>query len=236
MIKIIRKGYILTGLLFSIALCTQSAPTGKSIVSILGDSYSTFENYIPKGNLHYYSPSLPHDISDVDDVKLTWWWQLIAEGGYILGVNESYSGSTVSYTGYNGEDYRDRSFITRLPRVCPSDILLIFGATNDSWTDCPIGDYRYEKPTLGHLYEFRPALAKLLSDAVNRFPGSRIVFIINTELKEEITSSIIEECKYYKVEFIRLHDIDKKNGHPTAEGMRAIAEQIRSFLNPEDVE
>lgn len=234
MVKIINKHLISVCILLSAALYAHGAPTGKPVVSILGDSYSTFENYIPKGNLNYYSPTLPSDISDVDDVKLTWWWQLIAEGGYILGVNESYSGSTISYTGYNGDDYRDRSFITRLPGVCPSDILLIFGATNDSWTDCPIGEFRYEKPTLGHLYEFRPALAKLLSDAVNRFPGTRIVFIINTELKEEIASSIIEECKYYKLEFVRLHDIDKKNGHPTADGMRAIAEQVLTFLNPQE--
>lgn len=73
------------------------------------------------------------DPSDVIDVKQTWWWKVIKEGGYKLGVNDSYSGATISYMGYKDEDYTSRSFITRLPNLGNPDIILIFGATNDSW-------------------------------------------------------------------------------------------------------
>ena len=202
----------------------------KPIVSILGDSYSTFENYVPRGNSSWYKATPPDNRTDVVDVKQTWWWQLISEGGYILGVNDSFSGATVSYTGYGGQDYRDRSFLTRLPRIVPSDILLIFGATNDSWTGGPIGEYRYGDLIRGHYYEFRPALCKLIGEAKNRMPGTRVVFIINTELKPEITASIVEVCKHFGVEYIQLHDIDKKSGHPSRKGMIQIKSQVLDFL------
>ena len=96
-------------------VAAQARHAAKPVVSILGDSYSTFEGYIPVGNAVWYDTRPNPKKTDVSDVKHTWWWQFISRGGYILGVNDSYSGATVSYTGYNGADYSDRSFITRLP-------------------------------------------------------------------------------------------------------------------------
>lgn len=213
-----------------LTITTSSAEGGKPVVSILGDSYSTFEGYIPEGNEPWYLAKRQEKRTDVSNVRETWWWQLIDEGGYILGSNESYSGSTICYTGYRGEDYRDRSFITRLPRVAPSDILLIFGATNDSWANVPLGEYVGKAPTLGHLYEFRPALGRLLNEARDRFPGTRIVFILNTELKEEINKSVEELCRRNGVELLKLKDIEKISSHPSVAGMKAIKEQLLDFL------
>lgn len=209
----------------------SAAVKAKPVLSILGDSYSTFDGYIPDGNASWYFTNTQNGRTDVTDVRQTWWWQLINEGGFILGSNESYSGATVSYTGYRGEDYADRSFITRLPRIAPSDILLIFGATNDSWVGGPLGEYTYKRLTRGHYYEFRPAMGKLLCEAQNRYPGTRIVFIINSELRKEIVESIKEICKHYNVECLELHDIDKSHSHPTAKGMTQIKDQVLQFLS-----
>lgn len=221
-------------LLFSSLLLPEAVSakgrTAKPVVSILGDSYSTFAGYIPEGNAVWYDTKPAPKKTDVDDVKQTWWWQLISRGGYILGSNESYSGATISFTGYNGEDYADRSFITRLPRVASPDILLIFGATNDSWAGVPLGDFVYGDLTRGHLYEFRPALGRLLNEAVNRFPGTDIYFIINSDLSPEIESSIIEVCGHLGIPYIQLHDIDKISGHPSRAGMDAIAAQVLEAL------
>lgn len=206
------------------------AAGGKPIVSILGDSYSTFEGYIPEGNAIWYYAKPRDGVTDVNNVRQTWWWQLINEGGYILGINDSYSGSTISYCGYRQEDYRDRSFITRLQRIVPSDILLIFGGTNDDWAGAPLGEFKYEDLRLGHLYEFRPALGKLLLEAQNRFPGTRILYIINSQLKEEITSSIIEICNKMGVEYVLLHDIEKQSNHPSVAGMAEIKRQVEAAL------
>ena len=208
-------------------VAAQARPAAKPVVSILGDSYSTFEGYIPVGNAVWYDTRPNPKKTDVSDVKHTWWWQFISRGGYILGVNDSYSGATVSYTGYNGADYSDRSFITRLPRLGSPDILLIFGATNDSWAGVKVGEYSYAEPLSGpQLYEFRPAMARLLSEAVNRYPGTEIYFIINSELRDDITQSIREVCDHYSVRYIQLHDIDKISGHPSRAGMTAIADQL----------
>ncbi len=207
-----------------------AADRAKPVVSILGDSYSTFERHIPEGNLTWYRPSPDRSVTDVDNVRQTWWWQLISEGGYILGVNDSYSGATVSYTGYDGNDYTDRSFITRLERIVPSDILLIFGATNDSWAGSPVGEYKYDSLTREDLFSFRPAMARLISEAQNRFPGTRIVYIINSELKDDITSSIIEVCRHYGCEYVLLENVDKMSGHPSVAGMKAIKNQVLKRL------
>ena len=208
-------------------VAAQARHAAKPVVSILGDSYSTFEGYSPVGNAVWYDTRPNPKKTDVSDVKHTWWWQFISRGGYILGVNDSYSGATVSYTGYNGADYSDRSFITRLPRLGSPDILLIFGATNDSWAGVKVGEYSYAEPLSGpQLYEFRPAMARLLSEAVNRYPGTEIYFIINSELRDDITQSIREVCDHYSVRYIQLHDIDKISGHPSRAGMTAIADQL----------
>ncbi len=111
--------------------------------------------------------------------------------------------------------------------------MLIFGATNDSWVGGPLGEYTYKRLTRGHYYEFRPAMGKLLCEAQNRYPGTRIVFIINSELRKEIVESIKEICKHYNVECLELHDIDKSHSHPTAKGMTQIKDQVLQF--PEQV-
>ena len=82
-------------------------------VSILGDSYSTFDGYVtPSTNeMWYYQGNRGNN--DVEDVTQTWWWQFIKNNGYRLCVNNSWSGATIGYYGYDGNDYSSRSFITR---------------------------------------------------------------------------------------------------------------------------
>lgn len=68
---------------------------------------------------------------------------MVKEGGYKLGTIESYSSATICNTGYRDEDYSDRSFVTRCTNLGNPDIILICGATNDSWANVPIGEYKY---------------------------------------------------------------------------------------------
>jgi hypothetical protein len=109
---------------------------------------------------------------------------------------------------------------------CP-DIILIFGATNDSWANAPIGEYKYEGWTRQDFYAFRPALAKLLDHMTHRYLNTEIRFILNSELKPEINESVNTICKHYGVEVVTLHDIAKQGGHPSIEGMKAIAKQLK---------
>ena len=200
-------------------------------VSILGDSYSTYEDFVtPATNELWYYAKNSDQKTDVKDVRQTWWHQLIKENGWRLAVNNSYSGATISYTGYDGNDYSPRSFNTRMDNLGQPDIIFIFGATNDSWAGSPIGDFKYEGIKKADLYEFRPALAHMLRWMTDRYVNTEIYFILNTELKEEINTSVKTICEHYGVPVITLTEVDKISGHPSVKGMRQIADQVNSFL------
>lgn len=200
-------------------------------VSILGDSYSTYEDFVtPATNELWYYAKNSEQKTDVKDVRQTWWHQLIKENGWRLAVNNSYSGATISYTGYDGNDYSPRSFNTRMDNLGQPDIIFIFGATNDSWAGSPIGDFKYEDIKKADLYEFRPALAHMLRWMTDRYVNTEIYFILNTELKDEINTSVKTICEYYGVPVITLTEVDKISGHPSVKGMRQIADQVNSFL------
>ena len=70
---------------------------------IFGDSYSTFENFVPDGYAVYYSERERPE-TDVTKVFQTWRYQVVAEKGLNLVLNNSWSGSTICYTGYNNAD------------------------------------------------------------------------------------------------------------------------------------
>ena len=200
-------------------------------VSILGDSYSTYEDFVtPATNELWYYAKNSEQKTDVKDVRQTWWHQLIKENGWRLAVNNSYSGATISYTGYDGNDYSPRSFNTRMDNLGQPDIIFIFGATNDSWAGSPIGDFKYEDIKKADLYEFRPALAHMLRWMTDRYVNTEIYFILNTELKDEINTSVKTICEHYGVPVITLTEVDKISGHPSVKGMRQIADQVNSFL------
>lgn len=202
----------------------------KPTLAVLGDSYSTFAGFIPEGNACWYNSPADHKRTDVTKVEQTWWWQVANEGGYKLGAIESYSGATICNTGYRDEDYSDRSFVTRCTNLGNPDIILICGATNDSWANAPIGDYKYANWKRVDLYFFRPAMAKMLNDIKLHYPNVEVYFILNTELKKEINESVLEVCKHYDVPVIELVDIDKKSSHPSVKGMKAIAQQVLKFI------
>ena len=80
-------------MLFSFLLvCTMGFSQTRKAVSILGDSYSTFENYLqPDTNAVWYFQQ-PRKNNDVRSVDQTWWYKFIKESGYRLCVNNSFSG------------------------------------------------------------------------------------------------------------------------------------------------
>ena len=223
------KRYFVTLLLCyfgTLSLCAQS-------VTIFGDSYSPFEGYIePASNEPwYYQNGNKPQRTDVTDVTQTWWHQLITKQGWHLCMNNSYSGSTVSYSGYDGADYSLRSFLTRMTNLGCPDIIFVFAGTNDSWTGAPMGDYRYDDFAHADFFQFRPAMARMLEYMTKRYINTRIYFILNDGLREEVNSSVTTICQHYGVPCIRLHDIDKMSGHPSVKGMQQIAQQIEEFLN-----
>ena len=112
---------------FTLLACAQ-APS----ISILGDSYSTFEGYVTPSTNEMWYYEQPGNRTDVDDVTQTWWWQVADQGGYRLCVNNSYSGSTIGYRGYDGNDYSEDFALTvksgklKLVNSNPGGMIILF--------------------------------------------------------------------------------------------------------------
>lgn len=204
---------------------------------IFGDSYSTYEGYIPVGYATYYSghrESKP----DVYDVKNTWWGRIIEETDAKLVQNNSWSGSTIGYTGYNNVDCsHSSSFIYRFEKLLKEgffdanriDTLFVFGGTNDSWSNAPLGELKYDGIEESDLFCVLPAIshfAKRLSEALR---DTRVIFIANCDIKNEIVDAMRASCEQYGHDFIALSGIDKQGGHPTELGMKHICDQILTF-------
>lgn len=219
-----------TLLLTALALLALAVQAQKRSVSILGDSYSTFRDFVvPDSNLVWYpTDSVKHN--DVVNVRQTWWYQFINQGNFRLEQNNSYSGATICNTGYRGEDYSDRSYVTRHRFLGSPDIIIVFGGTNDSWAKAPVGEYKYADWTAQDLYRFRPAMACLLSSLQDHYPGTELYVIINSELSEAVTESMRTIADHYGVRWIQLHDIDKQWGHPSQAGMTQIANQLAEVI------
>lgn len=207
-------------------------------VMIFGDSYSTFKDYIPEGYAFYYPPTL-ETRPKICEVEKTWWHSLITETGSTLILNDSWSGSTVGYTGYDGTDTSGfSSFITRLEKMIaggffkknPLDTVFVFGATNDSWSNAPLGEAKYDGFTRADRYFVLPAICEFLKMLKNAIPKTRIIYIVNTDLKEEIGNTVIEASLRYGIEYLFLESIDKQSDHPTALGMSQIKEQVKKML------
>lgn len=191
-------------------------------VSVLGDSYSTFQGANPANQAPFY----PNNQNDVKQVEQTWWSLYIKAMGYQLEVNDSWGGTTVCNTGYGHRDVSASSFTARMDRLGNPDIIFVFGGTNDAWANSPIGEYKYKNWTKEDMMNYRPALACLLTGLKKQYPKAKIYALLNSELKEEINESTRVICKKCKVQLIELHDIEKQNGHPSIKGMQAISDQL----------
>lgn len=221
----------------SISLFAQNSDSIR--MSVLGDSYSTFDGWMqPEWNAIWYFPETSEYTVKVNDVKLveqTWWHQVMTDMGYVLEKNNSFSGSTICYTGYedqdgNHKDYSDRSFIGRAGDLGHPDVILVCGGTNDSWCGAPVGEYKWKKWTNDELHYFRPAMAKMCSELNELYPESRVVFILNSELRDDIVESVHKICRHYHIECVDLYDIEKQSGHPSQAGMTAFAHQVENQL------
>lgn len=206
-------------------------------VFILGDSYSTFEGYIPEGYEAWYN-SEKKDCNDVCRVEECWWHQFFEKAPATLVHNCSWSGTTICNTGYNGEDCRHKSFIARLDRLIDEgffeenkiDTMFIFGSTNDCWAGSPTGERKLSDWTAEDLYTVYPAFSYMLSRAKAALPNGRIVFIMNCYLRPEFFEEFRISCEHYGVDFLPLTEFHIGGGHPTVLGMQQICDQVIEFL------
>ncbi len=216
----------------------EAPPINKySSFSILGDSYSSYKDYIPSANKYWYPTNNPQaegygSGNNVDQVKYTWWYILANEMEMYLNKNESYSGSTICYDSYGTgtADGKPHSFITRRTEIGQSSVLFIMGGLNDYWAGASLGEYKYSNWTEEDLCTFRPALAYLFDRILVSNIGTQIVFIEQDLLSTEYKMSIETICDHYNIPLVKLHDVSETHDHPNIAGMRAIADQVKAFM------
>ena len=201
---------------------------------IFGDSYSTFENYIPDGYSVYYS-EMERPETDVTKVSQTWWHQVITEANLNLVLNDSWSGAPICYTGYDNADCsKSSSFIYRLHMLIEQgffeknniDTVFVFGGTNDSWSGAPLGTMKFENWEEDDLYSVLPAICYFLKTLKDKLPQAHIYCLINTDLKPEISEGMRTACQIYGITEISFDTIDKNYGHPTIRGMQDIRDTV----------
>lgn len=222
-----RKIIFVSMLAFFTSLLTCTAQIK---VSILGDSYSTFQGSVyPEINRCWYgtqTKGADQVQNDVTKVEETWWHLLTEKMNARVEYNNSYSGATVCHCGYEKHDFADRSFITRMYNLGNPDFIFILGGTNDAWAGVPLGEKQFEDWTNQDLYQFRPAFCYLLYHLKLLYPKARIYNISNCDINREITNSMEEICKHYNVPNIQLEKVHKLGGHPSVKGMKMICNQV----------
>lgn len=147
-------------------------------ISIVGDSISTYNGYVPTGYSYYYPAG------DVNSVNKTWWKQVIDKCGMSLVTNASWSGSWVCYDSSVSTDsakiaYTDAR-ISALANVSDTpDIILVLIGTNDFIHNNgnPLGvfDANSELPEEStEITEFYPAYATMINKIRTMYPDAHV--------------------------------------------------------------
>jgi len=208
-------------------------------ILIFGDSYSTYEGRIPEGYAVYYSGHRTNP-PDVSAPELTWWGRILKATESALIQNNSWSGSTIGYTGYNNSDCsHSSSFIYRFEKLLADgffeknriDTVFVFGGTNDSWSNAPLGEFCIGGIEDTELFNVLPAISHFAKRLSEELPEARTVFLGNCDIKTEVTDALRDACAHYGHIYVALKSIDKLNGHPTELGMEQIAEQVLAALS-----
>lgn len=190
--------------------------------SIIGDSISTYQDFVPKGYATFY----PYPTADVNDVNQTWWMQAINKIGGSMFINNSYSGSCVAAGGSSSSNN-----INRLKELVVSnqhaDVIIIFMGSNDCNDRSGVSASNFNT-------QYREMLEKIneLCDGVEivlcTLPKSNLY---SAARQTEFNGIINKIAKDYSLKVINLDKVDLvphlvDSAHPKTSGMTAIANQI----------
>lgn len=232
----------------SIVLRSDPADDGEYIISVLGDSISTFSGYIPEGNLTYY----PVQSINVKNVNDTWWMQLITELDAKLGVNDSWSGSLVGAVSGERLPMASVDRIARLDDNGIPDVIVFFGGTNDIAyaNGRPMGSFdpenapAYADPSATEWESFADGYAEAILRLKYYYPDTEIIAILPTLNKKYYNNATLESynsisrsiCDHYGITYVDLvaegftASMLGDATHPNASGMDFITEAVKKIL------
>lgn len=200
-----------------------NAYSGK-IISILGDSISTFSGQPHSERNRYPGNAVGSGVDTVDD---TWWMQLINDLDATLGVCEARGSSTVTNPydedtsdGRKGPTYAMASWgrINDLAANGTPDVILFYGGTNDR--NAVYRDHLYE------MGEFDPETAPaeedydIAADTATKW---------DNVVEGYIAAILRMKAKYPNAEIISILPIAK--GNATTKGFNAVLKSICDHYN-----
>ena len=200
----------------------------KKRISILGDSVSTFAGITPPEALFY--DAWRQEETGVTSPDDTWWMQVIQGMGGILGVNNSYAGSTVS-GGFMTSGTSEKRLRTLSAEGEPDMILVAMGA-NDWGFGVHPQEFEYEyRRMLQRMKRLYPR-AEIWCATILRgkpVPEEEMFFNVDGVISPNIYSDIIrrigtEEAVHladvsgFHMEYVTIDGV-----HPYREGMKMIA-------------
>lgn len=200
----------------------------KRLFSVYGDSISTFEGVTPDGWSIFYTGD-QREATGVQTPADTWWMQVINHFGGVLGVNNSYAGSTVYGTRPTSGNSDERT--QALGAAGEPDVILISMGGNDCAFGFKLKEFgRYYRRMLRKLTELYPN-AEIWCGNLMRgkiIPGGIPFFNAESMTSRGPYQAVIEKeapaagCHVAKLgtDFYEAYD----GAHPTLNGMNYIAQ------------
>ena len=147
-------------------------------LSILGDSISTFDGYIPTDYNIFYPGS-----GDISTVEKTWWWQVMNATGMELNANASSSNTTITGDSLDTTGSAPGCSTKRMIDLTPGDdgpapdILIVFMGTNDFLRSVELGTFTEpSQQDEGVVNNFCDAYELMIQKLNALYPNAEIYF------------------------------------------------------------
>lgn len=216
------------------------------LVSILGDSISTYSGFIPDGYAVYYDQEMQKQ-NGLTSVYDTWWAKVNQAFDAFLCVNNSYSGSEVSGWDFPAGCCRERIMHLRTSEYSP-DLILIYMGFNDFGYGMLISCAPLSNYGQTNLLFFEDAYHQMLTGLRFFYPYAKIVCatLMRTTLKQnnqwlfpdrlggicidDYNNAIQRASVNCHVDLADLAKRDRRyetldGTHPTAKGHQTIADE-----------
>lgn len=219
--------------------------------AVLGNSISTYYDYIPSGYAIFYNNE--REMKYGIQVNDTWWMQLSRVSGMTFLANSSWSGSRVAFTERNNDisPFCSNARLVSLSRNGVPDVVIIAGGTND-WghNNVPLGEY--STTVFNDSLTFRGAYAMMLNKLQQRYPDTKVVCLSlfprgdgltvkngKGWTQQDANTSIRTIAKQFGCTYVDCSTIGFSSNwgmytldylHPTTAGHKLIADCIRRSL------
>lgn len=200
---------------------TGTNPYAGKKFAIIGDSISTYQDYIPEGYASFY----PYPTADIYDVNQTWWMQSINRLGGSLFINNSYSGSCVSTGGSSAATNDTRLSQLKVGHEQP-DVIFVYMGSNDCAS------------IYVSLDSFQTAYQIMIAKLKKLCPHSEIIvctlpttLFYSKQNQDDYNQVILNCATEHNLKIIHLDELDISNhlvdsAHPLQSGMNLIADKV----------